>query len=478
VHVRSDDYEEAGRYFEYVLDRTDDEATRRAIAAERAKIDLDSGDFEAVVETAARVLGVEDDSPSPAVCRLLARQANAHSAMGEVSAAREVAERALEMARALESAELRALVLKVKGSIEFRHENPERAIEIGERAASAAEDADAVRILAAVYNNMAGAFAQIGDSARSVDAYENSRERWQAVGNRVGEAVPLGNLGFMLTRMGRFEEAHAVLERSVAMGERLGMDGHLVFQWSFLGELALNRGDVPRAREFAERSLSAAESLSIEPSVASARVMLGRICRLEDDDERAREHVEYVLETADSVQEEAASEARYHRGQLLREQGDVERALALHEESLESPREDGHWKAPVYQYLGLAGAQIDAGAVESAVENAECALDRVAETENVVMALAARTVLGQAKHAAADTDEARTLLRDVIADARSLGSKSYECQARTALGSVLAESGSVLKARRVLEPAVSIGEDAGLALFVRRAREILDDLDG
>jgi len=478
VHMQSDDYDEAQRYFEYVEERTDDPTRLRSIAADQAKMHVDRGKYAAAVETVDGALETWDgESTSAVLCKLLVRKVRAVGAMGDVDEARALGERAQSMTAALDSAALRALVLKARGATEHQDSNYERAAELGTRAVDAATEADAERLLAGIYNNVAGSRSEMGKFRGAMHAFERSRDRWQAIGNRVGEAVPLGNIGYAQVRLGRFDAARENIERSMALGERLGMDGHLVFQCRFLSQLYINEGDIPLAREYVERSLDLAEETNQERSVSIARNLLSRVCRLEDDHETALEHAERVIERSADTESEMVSNARLHAAQTRREQGDVEGAMQMHREALADTSENSHWKPPVVHRIGLAMACVEANRAAEAVELAERASTDAGDAGNVLFRFAARTALAKARHATGDSDTAEAEVRDVIADCVDVGSRTYECQARVALGSMLADRGATAEACETLETAVDIGREAGVELYVRKAYELLADVE-
>lgn len=478
MHMHSDDYDEALRYFEYVTQHSDDTERRGSIAAERAKMHVDRGKYEAAVEAVEDGLADWDgETHSEAICTLLVRKAHALSAMAESDAAREIADRALSIAQALESDELRARALKARGIIEHYTGNFERSVAFEERAAEAAAAADAERLLAAIYNNIAGAKIELGDAPAAVDAFERSRERWQAIGNRVGEVVPLGNIGYTKTKLGEFDAAREYLEESARLGGRLGMDGHRTYMWRYLADLDINVGELERARDYAERSLELATEINQERTIHADHAHLSRIARLEDDHETALEHVEAVRAESGDAQQEVLSEAEYYRGLIRREQGDVAEAIEIHEAALDEAASIPHWKPPVIQRIGLAMAYVDADRAEEAVEHAASAVEDASDAGNVLFQIGSRTALARATLATGDVERAESIIREVLADAIDIGSKTYEGQARLVLAAVRREQGEEAAARDQLETTVEIASEYGIALFERQARDALAALD-
>lgn len=476
VHLGSDDYDEAERYFEYVSERTQDSERLRSIVADRAKIGIDRGDYTSVVETVDRALEDWDgETRSTAIAKLLIRKAWALSLMRESAEANELGERAQVMASELDSDELLALVLKVRGVMAHHDRDFERAVEFGTRAADAATDAGAERLLAGIYNNLAGCRAQMGDYRGSMEAFERSQQRWQAIGNRVGEAVPLGNLGFTQMKLGRLDEAESSFERSAELGKRFGLDGHLVHQYSFLGQLHINKGDLATARESLERCWELAAEINHEQSVYGARAHLSRVCRLEDTHEEALEHVAYVVEETDSEMIEEISDAQFHYGQIKRENGNVDEALRVHQAALD--HDGSHWKRPVIHRIGLAMAKKERGELDEALELTVEAADSADEVGDVPTHLGARTAIGQIQQARGELDAAEATLRAVIEESTAIGSRTYECQAQLVLGTVLAEQGREDEARPLLETARETATNVGATLFVRKATEAIAELD-
>ena len=90
------------------------------------------------------------------------------------------------------------------------------------------------------------------DEAESL--YESAAEQLRRL-HEPSLIVTLSNLGTVLLKSGKLDQAEAVLDEALAHAERDGLDWHRSQVLGLQGQLAIERGDLPGARETLQRCL-------------------------------------------------------------------------------------------------------------------------------------------------------------------------------------------------------------------------------
>ncbi len=473
VHLQAEHFEEADRYLRYVADRSDRLSTRREIAARRARISTERGDLEGTVEVVDQALADWDgETDSQPVAALLNRKAWAVSQLGEQEEGRELAERALAMGERLDAPKLAAQAHRTLGVVEYQYGDAREAVDRYERQAAAAEAAGADRLLAAAYNNLAGATQLQGDLEAAEEYLRRARDQYEAIDNRVNAAVTISNLGYLNTQTGNLETARENLDEAIGLAQRFELEVYLAYGHTFRGELELVGGNLEAAATDLEAAIEWAEGIGHDRSRHRAMLQQIRVRRLQDDLDGALALAEAVLETADEGETDVRGPAGFRRGQLLRETGNLDEAIAVHESFLEATGPGDPWRLAVMQRIGLAAALLERGRVEEALEHARAALETADPTGNRLLPMDARAAMATARAAAGDVATAEKLLEEALVTARDVGSPPYEWRLEIARGQLLLETDPT-SARRTLETARKGAADDGIPLHERRAREAL-----
>jgi tetratricopeptide (TPR) repeat protein len=145
--------------------------------------------------------------------------------------------------------------------------DPGAALEHFEAALAALEGAGDRRNACSARTNLGTTFAHLGDFESAEEALRAALGEAERMGLVDVAAVAAQNLGRTLSHLGRLEEAEQLAERAADVFRRLGdrrMEG---CTRSYLGEIALRAGAVPRA---AREAAAAAELLRAAPPLRAA----------------------------------------------------------------------------------------------------------------------------------------------------------------------------------------------------------------
>ncbi len=144
--------------------------------------------------------------------------------------------------------------------------SPEMQIEWGLRGIQEAEATGNLRWLASMYNNLAGTYSEQGDYQKSYEYYLKAREyHWQFSGE-TGKLYAEYQIGWILTMLGRYDEALTYLRPSLAWAERLGNDDVQGQACADLGDIAAAKGDKNEATKMYRRSIEHFKKAGYEQS--------------------------------------------------------------------------------------------------------------------------------------------------------------------------------------------------------------------
>jgi len=90
-------------------------------------------------------------------------------------------------------------------------------------------------------------YAIQGRSADALDAARRAHDLFDQLGDRVGQAIALTNLGWHHGRLGNHEQALHLCERALVLHQKLGNRGHEAHTLSCLAEIHLHLGDIAGA---------------------------------------------------------------------------------------------------------------------------------------------------------------------------------------------------------------------------------------
>ena len=119
------------------------------------------------------------------------------------------------------------------------------------------------------YVNLGFILGREGKYEQAYDAFQSGLEIYKELGNvHSMRAFALNGLGYVLIQMGRFNEAHEVLQESLSLNtqfhDRWGMGTSL----GRLGVLSLQKGELANAKTLLKRSLTIFTELGMRWDIA------------------------------------------------------------------------------------------------------------------------------------------------------------------------------------------------------------------
>jgi predicted ATPase len=189
----------------------------------------------------------------------------------ELGTVRELAGRALEMARDLGDRELAALALGVLCVEASLREEPGPAALLGEEALEVARSTGDPRLIGEAVFCLAWVPAS-ADRRRELEL--EALASFRQAGDTLYIAAQLGNLGALESEDGNLETARRHYEEAIAAAEEIGAVWVLANQWSGLGIVLLLQGELTEAAALARQSLITGRRLGLGREVAAAIFVL------------------------------------------------------------------------------------------------------------------------------------------------------------------------------------------------------------
>ncbi|HEY9721598.1 MAG TPA: BTAD domain-containing putative transcriptional regulator [Oscillatoriaceae cyanobacterium] len=185
-------------------------------------------------------------------------------------------------------------------------------------------------------HNLRGVWAmQANETQRALAAYEMALACYRQLGDALGQAKVLNNLGICYTRFGQFEEALSTYREAIAQSELAGRYPHPMLL-NNMASLHYYQGRFREAWEAAERAMDLAQLLKARRDALYAHLSLGLANAGLGDWRRAEEHYEACRDGALALQDKATAAKAYTclaESALLN--GQPERARALVQQGLD-----------------------------------------------------------------------------------------------------------------------------------------------
>jgi class 3 adenylate cyclase/tetratricopeptide (TPR) repeat protein len=230
------------------------------------------------------------------------------------------------------------------------------------------------RALADALSAVHGAYSLLGREPDQPYG-EQALALYEKVGDRVGMSRALNNLGFLAWQEGRGEESLEMFQRAAVLADEAGDTGGAASTRYNVGDVLLRLGRVNEAEDLLEDLLPVLLAMGVEDFHAAARRVLGLALVLGDDRftgrvmlEEARETLESLGEPAEVVETDAA------RVTAMLLDGDVDDAVELADDAIgRAEALDAGYLVPWLRRLRGA-ALSDAGRLEEARAELELAL--------------------------------------------------------------------------------------------------------
>ena len=174
-----------------------------------------------------------------------------------------------------------------------------------------------------------------GDFERALALGQESLSIWQDVGDALGTAQALNNLGAVTQELGDYAKSRQYHEKSLAFRRQMGDRRAIAVSLHNLGELYLRQGNYAQARAAYEESLPLFREVGHIMGAADSLSSLGVVAEHQGELDQARTYHEEALKNRrDRKDPMGTAESLYSLGELAARQGESGQARRYYAQSL------------------------------------------------------------------------------------------------------------------------------------------------
>ncbi|MDJ0756458.1 MAG: adenylate/guanylate cyclase domain-containing protein [Ardenticatenaceae bacterium] len=211
-----------------------------------------------------------------------------------------------------------------------------------------------------------------GDVQGAVDYAEKALILHRQSGNRLREATTLNSLGIQARRQGNYSEAEVHYETGYAILQELGYRFGILVVSNNLALVWLEQGQYERARVQLMRSIAISREIEAQRNKAWAEAHLALVLlRLGDVALAKLTALEAVASAEASGDPDVLGYATLYLGHALAGAGEMEKAAAAYQQSMEKRRELGQTNLSLEPMAGLIAVASAQGTVENAQKQLE-----------------------------------------------------------------------------------------------------------
>jgi tetratricopeptide (TPR) repeat protein/transcriptional regulator with XRE-family HTH domain len=313
-----------------------------------------------------------------------------------------------------------------------------------------------------------------GDYPAALQSHQQALDIYRDLGNRLGQANALSDLGDVRRMTGDYAAAAQALEQALDIYRDLGNQRGEAHALLSLGDVRRRTGDYPAAAQALEQALDIYRSVRNQRGEAHALLSLGVARRRTGDYPAATQALEQALDIFRDLGDRLGqANALLYAGDVRRRTGDYLAAAKAQEQALDIYRELGNrnGQANALLYLGILGR--GTGDYPAAAQAMEQALDIYRDLGDLGSEALALNERGTLHRVSGDLSHAEGCHRQALDLARSIASSWDEAHALAGLGRCVLAAGQATRGEALLRQALEIFERIGAA----EALDLLAELD-
>lgn len=295
--------------------------------------------------------------------------------------------------------------------------------------------------------------------AQAIAVYNLAVSIAEKLGDKVGMAQPLNNIGMTHKAQGNYAQALDYFQRSFKLGTELGDKVLLGTVLNNIGLIHSSQGNYVQALEAFQKSLGLSESAGNKAVIARAINNLGMVHYLQRNYTQALQYFEQSMTLKEQLNDKAGAMTGLNNiGLIYAEQGDFTRALDYYQRSQKLAEELGNKEV-------LGSILVNIGDIQSYQANYDIALKPYQRGLAIAEEIGAKDLLSQALSHIGQTyyslgDFERTLQYAERAGevGRQIGSPESLWYARALAGKALSATHRADEARKAFEEAIAVIE--------------------
>jgi TolB-like protein len=333
-----------------------------------------------------------------------------------------------------------------------RELDPKRALAAAKRAAQKADDRQA-RLLAAEAHRAEGvALDAQGESKAALPLLEDARRVHESVGNRLGVAVDLLDIGTARHRVGDLRGQREVTDQALKIFRDMGDRAREGWALGNLGTTYYNDGDYDTAQKMWQQAAAIAREVDNRGDELAIKSNLGVLADERGDLDAAQALYEEVRSGARELgMRETLAIATLNLGETLLRKGDLAGARRAFEWSLPIRRELGDREGEAIDLVAGARAALEAGDVASAERAANDAQELARQRSLSAPLATALLVLGDVSRERDEAAQAKSQLEESAKLMDAIPDRRGAAEARLGLLQLLLDGGNAQAANQQAE---------------------------
>jgi DNA-binding SARP family transcriptional activator/predicted ATPase len=229
---------------------------------------------------------------------LLGRVGRMHLQIGQLDAASQALDEAMNYFDAVENPARRSAVLGYRAIIAFYRGKVDEAIELTQQGLLLDEEVGAQDGIAFGLNYLGTCYKSLGEYGLAREYFQRSVDLYKEMGDELGQAMTLNNLGNLAQAQGELETAHDYYLTCSRLFQAQNHIHGAATTLSNAGRLSRKMGNLAEAETLLQQSLSLKQEMQDERGVAVALVGLADVAVAAGDGSRARAYLSEALTLA------------------------------------------------------------------------------------------------------------------------------------------------------------------------------------
>ncbi|MGB8785008.1 MAG: tetratricopeptide repeat protein [Terriglobales bacterium] len=312
-----------------------------------------------------------------------------------------------------------------------------------------------------------------GDLAGAQKMYEEALSIQREVGDKDNQANTLNSIANVLADKGDQAGAKAKYEEALAVFRETGSQFEIAMTMGNIGELYLDEGDLPEAKKMFQQALEIKRSLHNRHSEAYTLSALGDLLLYEGDIPAARKAHEDALAIRTELREKGtAAQESLALAQLTLVDGHPEVALDAARQAAAGFHTQNQVDYEAAAHTLVARCLLQSGRLGEAKEEIQRA-EKLVKADDHVAHLPVKIAEARIATASGDFANARTILREALAEATKANLLYFQYDARLALAELEIKSGKIAAGRARLTTLEKDAQGKGFLLIARMAAAVL-----
>lgn len=260
----SGDYSLALDYFNKAveaLDKTDNHKERCRAYINRGIVEKNLGNFNAALENfdVASDIAAENNVQDQ-LASSLTNRAIVYFSSGDYNKAAENYQLAMDIYKVLNDSTRYAVLTMNLGLVYWQWNKNDLALKMLLEAKDVLEQTNKSVELAKLYNNLGRLYSQdLGDNNKALEYYQRSLEMRELIGNQVGIAIVLANMGRIYSDMKTYDKAVDHLKRSQNISKMIGYKEGEALAYYYLGQTFKTRKQFQTSNSYMDSTLMIAK---------------------------------------------------------------------------------------------------------------------------------------------------------------------------------------------------------------------------